>query len=150
MRGAGALAAVAAWACACTAEIGTRTGAVDARGGGTPDSPVATIADAPAGSADAPVAGGADAPPLGPGPLRVDTTNPRYFSDGQKIVYLTGSHTWGNFRDRSLTDPPPPFDYAAFLDFLVAHHHNFFRLWTWEQPHSWDNNTDGLARYYVP
>ena len=24
--------------------------------------------------------------------------------------------------------------------FLVAHRHNFFRLWTWEQPHSADND----------
>jgi hypothetical protein len=84
------------------------------------------------------------------GPLRVDATNPRYFSDGARIVYLTGSHTWQTLKDRALTDPPAPFDYAAYLSFLVAHHHNFFRLWTWEQPHSWNNNTDNLKRWFTP
>jgi hypothetical protein len=26
----------------------------------------------------------------------------------------------------------PPFDFAAYLDFLEAHYHNFMRLWAWE------------------
>ena len=64
------------------------------------------------------------------GPLRVSAVNPRYFADGSgKIVYLTGSHTWSNLVDSGDTDPPPVFDYAAYLDFLQAHGHNFFRLW---------------------
>jgi hypothetical protein len=84
------------------------------------------------------------------GPLRVDPVNPRYFNDGTKTVFLTGSHTWGNGRDRGLTDPPAAFDFGLYLDFLTAHHHNFFRFWTWEQPHSWNNNTDNLDRYFVP
>lgn len=34
------------------------------------------------------------------GPLRVHPTNPRYFTDdGQRAVYLTGSHTWDNLQD---------------------------------------------------
>lgn len=79
------------------------------------------------------------------GPLRVDPSNPRYFTDGSgRVVYLTGSHTWGDFKDRALVDPPPAFDYAGFLDFLVAHHHNFIRLWTWEQPHSSENQPEDL------
>jgi len=70
-----------------------------------------------------------------PGPLRVHSKNPRYFGDGSgQIVYLTGSHTWLNLQDGGpLDDPPPMFAYERFLDFLEAHHHNFFRLWTWEQ-----------------
>ena len=85
------------------------------------------------------------------GPLRVSTVNRRYFADRNgKIVYLTGSHTWGNFHDRGLTDPPAPFDFNLFLDFLVSHNHNFIRLWTWEQPHSWNNNLDQLKRYFTP
>jgi hypothetical protein len=85
------------------------------------------------------------------GPLRVDTVNPRYFTDGSgKAIYLVGSHTWQTLKDRSLTDPPPPFDYNGWLDFLVAHNHNFFRLWTWEKPHSWNNNTDNLQRFFQP
>ncbi len=67
------------------------------------------------------------------GPLRLNPANPRYFTDGTgKAVYLTGSHTWTNFKDMGYTDPPPAFDYAAYLDFLDRHHHNFIRLWTWE------------------
>jgi hypothetical protein len=87
----------------------------------------------------------------GKGPLRVDAVNPRYFTDGSgKIVYLVGSHTWQTLKDRSLTDPPPAFDYDGFLNFLVARNHNYFRLWTWEQPHSWNNNTDMMKRYFQP
>jgi hypothetical protein len=91
--------------------------------------------------------GGGPAPPPPPpsdagpvsGTLRVDPVNPRYFTAGSGAVYLTGSHTWGNLKDRAAVDPPPTFNYTAFLDFLHAHRHNFFRLWTWEQPHSADN-----------
>lgn len=68
------------------------------------------------------------------GPLRVCTSNPRYFADqsGQPI-YLTGLHTWNNFQDRSYADPPSPFHFDAYLDFLKQHNHNFIRLWLWEQ-----------------
>ena len=68
------------------------------------------------------------------GPLRADSANPRYFTDGRgHAVYLTGSHTWASLQDIGPTDPPPRFDYDAYLTFLVAHNHNFVRLWTWEQ-----------------
>ena len=71
------------------------------------------------------------------GPLRACPENPRYFADGSgRAVYLTGSHNWSNFKDMGETDPPAPFDFAAYLDFLVAHNHNFFRLWAQELPHS--------------
>ena len=34
------------------------------------------------------------------GPLRVSYDNPRYFADPkERIVYLTGSHTWDNLQD---------------------------------------------------
>lgn len=104
------------------------------------------------------------------GPLRLLNSNPRYFTDGSgKAVYLAGSHNWRNFQDNGhrLTsaegqDPPPVFDFDAYLDFLAAHHHNFFRLWRWEapkwadvqpagaikycQPHPWVRSGPGLAR----
>jgi hypothetical protein len=35
--------------------------------------------------------------------------------------------------DNGTTDPPPPFDYAKFLDFVQTHGFNVFRLWAWEQ-----------------
>ncbi len=71
-----------------------------------------------------------------PGPLRVLAANPRYFTaDGRSVVFLAGSHTWANLQDIGKTDPPPIFDFDAFLDFLVARHHNFFRLWACALPH---------------
>jgi uncharacterized protein YjdB len=70
----------------------------------------------------------------GTGPLRVSSRNRRYFETAAgQIVYLTGSHTWANLQDNGTTDPPPVFNYSAYLDFLAAHGHNFFRLWAWEQ-----------------
>ncbi len=69
------------------------------------------------------------------GPLRVHPDNPRYFTaDGQRAVYVTGSHTWANLQDLGVSDPPPPFDFQAYLDFLRRYGHNFIRLWRWEPP----------------
>ena len=71
------------------------------------------------------------------GTLRVLSPNPRYFTDdGARAIYLTGSHNWVNFKDYGVNDPPPAFNYTAFLTFLQNHNHNFFRLWSWELPHS--------------
>jgi hypothetical protein len=68
------------------------------------------------------------------GPLRLLAPSPRYFSDAHgHIVYLTGSHTWNTMQDWGSSNPPPVFDYPAFLDFLQKHHHNFTRLFVWEQ-----------------
>jgi hypothetical protein len=90
-----------------------------------------------AGDRTTPAAGGATLPAAGP--LRVHPTNPRYFTDGTrnpdgsfKAVYLTGSHTWANLQDCAATPTSPPFDFAAYLDFLQERHHNFIRLWAWE------------------
>ncbi len=59
--------------------------------------------------------------------------NPRYFTDGSgRAVYLTGSHTWNNQVDMGRGDPPEPFDFGAYLDFLGRLGHNFIRLWTWD------------------
>ena len=66
--------------------------------------------------------------------LHRSAQNPRYFENASgRIVYLTGSHTWSNLQDNGTVDPPPTFNYTAYLDFLTAHNHNFFRLWAWEQ-----------------
>lgn len=91
--------------------------------------------------------GGFDPPPGSHrpivGPLRVHRGNPRYFAgtDGRAVL-LTGSHTWSNLQDNGTSDPPPRFDYGKYLDFLVAHNHNFFRLWSWEQA-KWTAEIDG-------
>ncbi len=64
------------------------------------------------------------------GPLRVHPRNPRYFTDGGgRAIYLTGSHCWQSLQDLS---DRPPFDYAAYLDMLQEHGHNFMRMWAWE------------------
>src|SRR5438034_11739297 len=87
------------------------------------------------------------------GPLRILKTNPRYFTDGSgKAIYLVGSHNWHNFQDNghrmpTTQDPPPVFDYNAYLDFLVAHHHNFFRLWRWEAPKWTDAQPKGVIKF---
>ena len=84
------------------------------------------------------------------GPLQVAQTNPRYFADADgKIVYLTGSHTWSNFQDNGSGDPPPVFDYGRYLDFLQAHNHNFFRLWTWEEAR-WTTETSDDNYWFNP
>jgi hypothetical protein len=76
------------------------------------------------------------------GPLKVCADNPRYFADPSgKAVYLTGSHTWNNLQDIGPTDPPPAFDWDAYLDFLQGLHHNFIRLWRWELV-MWDTSAN--------
>ena len=72
------------------------------------------------------------------GPLRVHPENPRYFTDATgKAIYLTGSHTWNNLVDMGPSDPPPRFDFPAYLEWMVSLNHNFMRMWTWEST-TWD------------
>jgi hypothetical protein len=132
--------AVAACAAACNAGCAGSHGTTSPPG----DTGVSDGNSGPLGDAGQP--GGDAGQPVGA--LRIDAQNPRYFTTGNgKVVYLTGSHTWGNFKDRAHVDPPPAFDYSAFLDFLTAHHHNFLRLWTWEQPHSFDDDPQNLLYF---
>ncbi len=68
------------------------------------------------------------------GPLRVCPDNPRYLCDASgRALYLTGSHTWADLQDYLSPDPDQTFDFAAYLDWLVAHDFNFLRGWAWEQ-----------------
>ncbi len=105
------------------------------------------------------LAGYSKNPPI-VGTLRVHPENPRYFADSSgSDVYLTGSHTWSNFKDMGQTDPPGTFDYNGYLDFLQRYNHNFIRLWTWElskysyeggkmtyaQPFPWQRTGPGKA-----
>jgi len=67
------------------------------------------------------------------GPLRIHESNPRYFTDDSgNVIYLTGSHTWDNLVDMGKDDPPQPFDFDGYLDFLEKYGHNFIRLWAWD------------------
>src|SRR5213593_903319 len=84
------------------------------------------------------------------GPLQVSSVNPRYFTDGSgRAVYLTGSHTWGNFQDQGGVYPPPVFNYTNYLDFLVDNNHNFFRLWAMEQSR-WTLETADSNYWFYP
>jgi hypothetical protein len=86
------------------------------------------------------------------GPLRVHPENPRYFTDGTgRAVLLVGSHTWSSLVDMGPNDPPPKFDFNAYLDFLEKHGHNYIRLWTWEHT-AWDTrgNREKRRHYCAP
>jgi hypothetical protein len=87
--------------------------------------------------------------PVAYGPLRVSSANPRYFADPSgKVVYLTGSEYWKTIQDNGTSDPPPAFDYSAFLNFLQSHNHNFTRLYMWEQAR-WSSETT-LSHWFAP
>lgn len=67
------------------------------------------------------------------GVLKIHPVNPRYFTDQSgRVVYLTGSHTWLSVLDgKGPSGKQTPED-NSFLDFIVAHGHNFTRLWAFE------------------
>lgn len=74
-----------------------------------------------------------DTPHAMRGPLRRHPANPRYFTDDSgRAILLTGSHTWNNLVDMGPIDPPPRFDYEAYLNWMAGYGHNFFRMWAWE------------------
>jgi len=83
------------------------------------------------------------------GPLRVCARNPRYFTDSSgRAIYFAAAHTWTNLEDIGFSDPPPVFDYEAYLGFLTSHHYNYIRLWRWETPK--DMEKDARVRYSSP
>jgi collagenase-like protein with putative collagen-binding domain len=68
-------------------------------------------------------------------PLRSLSINPNYFTDGTgRAIYLTGSHTWNTLQDWGTDGTIQPLDFTAFVNMLLAHHHNFTLLWTTELP----------------
>jgi hypothetical protein len=98
------------------------------------------MAAAAMGPARVPAAAQPSRPPA-TGPLKVHPQNARYFTDGSgRAILLTGLHTWSNLVDMGPGDPPPAFDFGAYLDYLERYGHNYTRLWTWE-PVTW--NTKG-------
>jgi Family of unknown function (DUF6298) len=89
------------------------------------------------------------AAPAVAGPLRPHPDNPRYFTDGSgRAILLVGSHTWNNLQDMGESDPPPAFDWDAYLVFLGRYHHNFVRLWRWELT-KWDTRANGERRVHT-
>ncbi|MCD4695256.1 MAG: hypothetical protein K8S16_03360 [Bacteroidales bacterium] len=67
------------------------------------------------------------------GILKVCAENGRYFCDGDRAVYLTGTHTWDNLQDIGEV-----FDYTGHLDWIQGFNHNFIRMWAWETPKGTD------------
>jgi hypothetical protein len=63
--------------------------------------------------------------------LRADPSNPRYFNNGAGIVFLTGSYWVNTLEDDSYTGP---FDYTAYLNFLLVNGHNFIRMMNLDSP----------------
>src|SRR5262249_3341483 len=45
------------------------------------------------------------------------------------------------------SDPPAGIDFDAYLEFLVAHHHNFFRGWVWDLADSIQGQNGGPFRW---
>ncbi|MEZ5084655.1 MAG: hypothetical protein R2750_14615 [Bacteroidales bacterium] len=70
--------------------------------------------------------------------LKVCSTNGRYFCEGNKAVFMTGSHTWDNLQDIGTVN----FNFTDYLDWMEDLNHNFIRLWAWETPKGtdWANN----------
>ncbi len=84
------------------------------------------------------------------GPLRRSKANPRYFEDQHgKAVLLSGSHTWDNFQ-HLIAKYDEPNDYQDFLDMLVAHNHNFTRMWQWDHPYMFPWTTDEVFADPMP
>jgi hypothetical protein len=79
------------------------------------------------------------------GPLRIDRSNPRCFSDPDgKLVYLAGAHDGWELQDYAWGDRNPGvvFDWPAFLDFLSRHNLNLIRLWSVEHTKIDDGDPD--------
>lgn len=69
----------------------------------------------------------------GVGPLKVSTTNSRYLTDGAgRAKVLAGSNYWWLWSDGGYTDPPPAFDFDAYITFAVAHGYNVIHGHAWE------------------
>jgi hypothetical protein len=85
------------------------------------------------------------APPFSMGPLKVHSSNPRYFMDGSgKAVYLTGSNLGWELQDDAWGEKVT-FDFASYLKFLTNHNHNLIRLWMVENTRLEKGRADALA-----
>jgi hypothetical protein len=84
------------------------------------------------------------APAKAAGPLRIGSTNPRFFTDPTgKAVYLTGIHLSNSLIDRS---DKAVLDFTSYLNFLQQYDHNFVRLWAWEQA-AWSNESSAKITF---
>jgi hypothetical protein len=63
--------------------------------------------------------------------ISLSRTNPRYFTDGTRSIYMTGQHIPTIFNDWT---GAPTIDFTAFIDNMAAKGHNFLRLWVLDNP----------------
>ena len=85
------------------------------------------------------------------GPLSVHPENGRYFTDNSgKAIYLTGSHTWETFQEINVPDDTSAFDWKGYLEMMTENHHNFSRLWIWEQAKKGSWTKDEIAFSPLP
>jgi hypothetical protein len=74
--------------------------------------------------------------------LQVSPVNPRYLvDDSGEAVFLSGSNYWNTLQDGGTTNPPPAFNYDAWIDFLVARGMNCYKMYTWG--HYWHQSGNG-------
>ena len=82
------------------------------------------------------------------GPLRVNPANPRYLTDASgRAILLVGSNYWNLMQDGGRTNPPPAFDFDAFVRFAVEHGYNYMKPHVWE--HAW-HQSNGHDWYTQP
>jgi hypothetical protein len=123
---------IAALVCACGGGGGSGSGGGGGNGGG----------------------GGGGGGSSAAGPLVVSSRNPRYFErpDGRMIA-IGGSHTWENLIDQGPLaegDPPVPFDFEDYIDYLESYGHNFTRMWVWENARFNPNTPDSANLIFGP
>ncbi len=85
------------------------------------------------------------------GPLWVHPQNGRYFTDTSgQAIYLTGSHTWESFQEIAMPGDTTVFYWPGYLNMMQNNHHNFSRLWTWEQAKKGSWTTDEIVFSPLP
>ena len=94
---------------------------------GTPDAAPASATQTGNFTAQPPIQTGVT------GPLALSSVNQRYFADPRgNAVALNGSQTWNTLQDWGANGSIQTLDFSAFVNFLVAHGHNFTLLWRTE------------------
>lgn len=78
--------------------------------------------------------------------LRVSTENTRYLTDRDgRVIFLAGSNYWNALQDGGRTNPPPAFDFNAFVNFLSTRGLNYTKAHVWEQ--AWHQSA--AASWYI-
>jgi len=77
--------------------------------------------------------------------LGISALNSRYFQNSaSSVIILVGFHTWYDVQDGGATDPPPSFDWDAYLTALkTTYGCNFTKLWACETTRDWGGDFTG-------